>query len=80
MFVFALRKSVVDFALQDLTDTAVAANNTPLQSLSMRVTPVVKIARRRYRFDETRLKILENLFAVHPVVVKISQIWSLQYG
>lgn len=70
-FQFSIKKSVIDFTLQDVCNySSITAEKK---------SDLDEIQRKKQSFEITKMKIKRNLFKIHPTVVKINQLWSLQY-
>ena len=73
-FVFSVKKSIIDFALHDYKssnhcDRAILRTSESLDEIKVK----------RWHFESMALRVQKNLFKIHPTIVKISQLWFLQY-
>ncbi|XP_065206878.1 dynein axonemal heavy chain 7-like [Planococcus citri] len=71
-FYFAIKKSVIDFTLQDYNCKNAPVLPEPKYSLD-------EINIRKEYFNKIKCKIRKNLFIIHPTIVKIGHLWYLQY-
>ena len=74
-YITAVKKSVIDFVLGDalaknINKTEISQYRQELKEMSMKW---------RHRFEENRLKIKRNLFAINPCLSQILEIWYTNF-
>uniref|UniRef100_A0A1B0F9M2 AAA+ ATPase domain-containing protein n=1 Tax=Glossina morsitans morsitans TaxID=37546 RepID=A0A1B0F9M2_GLOMM len=76
-YVFAMKKAVVDFVLQNSLRTG--TKNSKIEITTERKEAKAMYNRWRYRYDEHRCRLKTILFCIHRSVANILELWNSQY-
>ncbi|XP_037882003.1 dynein heavy chain 7, axonemal-like [Glossina fuscipes] len=76
-YVFAMKKAVVDFVLQNSLRSA--NKNSKIEMTREREEAKAMYNKWRYRYDENRCRLKTILFCIHRSVANILELWNSQY-